>query len=131
MSGRLFQYLDVVGPALFQRDLALNPGNPELVWSAVEARYERANLDAEVSELILMSLTDDEDVAADRVDWLRSVFYAYHEDRARRCCRLPKLLDATASRSLNAKVSDLRELATLTVATNLGHDSIDEPGKSS
>ena len=69
---------------MFQRELTLNPKQPELVWSTVEARYERATLDAEVSELILLSLLDDEDAAADTVDSLRAQFYAYHEDRRRK-----------------------------------------------
>ena len=129
MSGRLFQYLDVAGPVMFQRELALSPDQPELVWSTVEARYERATLDVEVSELILMSLFDDEEDAADLVDSLRARFYAYHEDRARRRCRLPQLLDSGTTRALHSDIAALRERAVLTSEAPGGSNPIDFPRK--
>ncbi len=66
---------------------------------------------AEISELILMHVLDDEDMAADMADALRATFYSYHEDRVRRRCRLPKVLGERATRRVHSSVSDLRERA--------------------
>ena len=127
MSGRLFQHLDILGPIMFQRELALQPEQPELVWSTVEARYERACLDTEVSELILLCLLEDEEHAADRVDSLRANFYAYHEDRVRRRCRLPNLLDAHTTRALHTAITELRERAVLTITASEPADADQSP----
>ena len=129
MSGRLFQYLSVVAPVMFQRERALEPERPELVWSTVEARYERASLDSDVAELILLSLLDDEEEVADLVDSLRARFYAYHEDRVRRRCRLPHLLDAGTTRTLHTDIAALRERAVLTAEGSVATGPDDCPRK--
>lgn len=109
ISGRLYQQLPTIAPILFADELAHSSQNLDLVWVAIEARYDRANLDAEVSELILMHLMDEEDTAADMTDALRAMLYTFHEDLARRRCGLPRLLNDRATRHLVRMVAELAE----------------------
>lgn len=109
ISGRLYQQLPRIAPVLFADELAHSNDNLDLVWVAIEARYDRANLDAEVSELILMHLVDQEDTAADMADALRALLYTFHEDLARRRCELPRLLNDRATRHLVRIVSELSD----------------------
>jgi hypothetical protein len=109
VSGRLYQELPAIAAILFADELAHSNDNLDLVWVAIEARYERANLDAEVSELILMHLKDEEETAADMADALRAMLYTFHEDLARRRCGLPRLLNDRATRHLVTMVSGLAD----------------------
>lgn len=109
MSGRLFQHLAEVASIVFPNELRIADGKRDLLWASIEARYDRANLDAEVSELILMHLMEMEDVAADMADTLRCTFYAYHENRIRQLCALPSLLDDRTAKHLAEVVADLLE----------------------
>ena len=109
VSGRLYQQLPKIAPLLFADELTHSNDNLDLVWVAIEARYDRANIDAEVSELILMHLLDQEDTAADMSDALRAMLYTFHEDLARRRCELPRLLNDRATRHLVTMVSQLAE----------------------
>ncbi len=109
ISGRLSQQLPTIAPVLFADELAHSNANLDLVWVSIEARYDRANLDAEVSELILMHLLDHEETAADMTDALRALLYTFHEDLARRHCNLPRLLNDRAMRHLVTLVSQLAE----------------------
>lgn len=109
ISGRLYQHLPTIAPVLFADELVHSNKNLDLVWVAIEARYDRANLDAEVSELILMYLLDQEDTAADMTDALRALLYTFHEDLARRRCGLPRLLNDRATRHLVKMVADLSQ----------------------
>lgn len=109
VSGRLYQQLEKIAPVLFADELAHSNDRLDLVWVAIEARYDRANLDAEVSELILMHLHDDEETASDMADALRAMLYAFHEDLARRRCELPRLLNDRATRHLVTLVSRLAD----------------------
>ncbi len=109
ISGRLYQQLPRIAPILFADELAHSSDNLDLVWVSIEARYDRANLDAEVSELILMHLLEAEETAADMTDALRAMLYTFHEDLARRRCKLPRLLNDRAMRHLLGLVSQLSE----------------------
>jgi hypothetical protein len=111
ISGRLYQQLPRIAPLLFADELLHSNENLDLVWVAIEARYDRANLDAEVSELILMHLLEEEESAADMSDALRALLYAFHEDLARRRSTLPRLLNERATRHLVRMVSQLAERA--------------------
>lgn len=111
ISGRLYQQLPKIAPVMFADELAHSSENLDLVWVTIEARYDRANLDAEVSELILMHLLETEDTAADMTDALRAMLYTFHEDLARRRCDLPRLLNDRATRHLVTMVSELSERA--------------------
>ncbi len=108
ISGRLFRHLPDIAPLLFADELAQCNHKLGSVWAIIEARYDRANLDAEVSELMLMHLTDDEESAADASDELRRIFYASHEDEVRRRCGLPNLIDDQTRGNLMTMVSGLR-----------------------
>jgi hypothetical protein len=107
ISGRLYQQLPKIAPILFEDELKHSNENLDLVWVSIEARYDRANLDAEVSELILMHLLESEDTAADMTDALRAMLYTFHEDLARRRSGLPRLLNDRATRHLVVLVSEL------------------------
>ena len=109
ISGRLFQYLPDIAPLLFADELAQCNHKLASVWAIIEARYDRANLDAEVSELMLMHLIDDEESAADASDELRRIFYASHEGEVRRRCGLPNLINDQTRCSLVTTVSGLRD----------------------
>ena len=109
VSGRLYQQLPKIAPILFADELQHSNENLDLVWVSIEARYDRANLDAEVSELILMHLLEQEDTAADMTDALRAMLYTFHEDLARRRCELPRLLNDRATRHLVTMISQLAE----------------------
>ena len=75
--------------------------------AAIEARFKRANLDAEVTELILLYLLPEEEAAADFADDLRASLYAFHEDRIRRLCKLPLVLSEASSLRLRSPVTDM------------------------
>ncbi|GEM_PF-1585299 len=111
ISGRLYQLLPEVAPVLFADELQHSNKNLDLVWVSIEARFDRANLDAEISELILMHLLDSEETASDMSDALRAMLYTFHEDLARRRCRLPRLLNERATRHLVGLVQGLSERA--------------------
>jgi hypothetical protein len=111
ISGRLYQQLPRIAPHLFADELLHSNENLDLVWVAIEARYDRANLDAEVSELLLMHLLEEEESAADMTDALRALLYAFHEDLARRRSTLPRLLNERATRHLVRMVAQLAERA--------------------
>ena len=107
MTGRLFQYLESVAPVLFAEEFDRLGKDLCLLSAAIEARYDRANLDAEVSELILMYLLPEHEAAEDIADELRATLYAYHEDRVRRLCGLGLALSDTASARLNSAVGQM------------------------
>ncbi|HNP36283.1 MAG TPA: hypothetical protein PKK10_10550 [Woeseiaceae bacterium] len=109
VSGRLYQQLPRIAPVLFADELEHSSENLDLVWVSIEARYDRANLDAEVSELILMHLLDAEETAADMSDALRAMLYTFHEDLARRRCDLPCLLNERARGHLVNIITELFE----------------------
>jgi len=111
VSGRLYQLLPKVAPVLFADELRHSNENLDLVWVSIEARFDRANLDAEISELVLMHLLDAEETASDMSDALRAMLYTFHEDLARRRCQLPRLLNDRATRHLVSLVKGLSERA--------------------
>ena len=108
MTGRLYEHLPEIAATLCPSDFVSATENVELAVASMQSRYDRANISAEVSELILMHLLDDEDVATDIADSLRAVFYAYHEHRARCRFDLPGHLGDAASRRLAVDVAKLR-----------------------
>lgn len=109
ISGRLYQELPKVAPILFADELEHSKANLDIVWVTIEARYDRASVDAQVSEIIMANLLDDEDQALDMSDALRSLLYAFHEDLARRQSGLPLLLNERSTRDLVTMVTELAE----------------------
>lgn len=105
--------LDVprIAPTLFPDEAGRSGSDLDLVWVTIHARFDRAQIEAETSELILLHLSVSEDEAADIVDELRAVFYAYHEDRIRRSYDLAGQLDERSAALLLTKVTDLANRA--------------------
>ena len=109
ISGRLYQRLEQVAPTLFADELKHSDENLDLVWVTIQARYDRAHLDARISEIILKHLLKSTDSAGDMCFALRSILYAFHEDRIRRTCDLPRNLNDRALRDLVMMVAELAE----------------------
>lgn len=107
ISARLHQQLPQIAPILFADELKHSNENLDLVWVSIEARYDRANIDADVSELIMMHLLEVADTASDMCDALRAMLYTFHEDLARRRCGLPRQLNDRATRHLVKLIDQL------------------------
>jgi hypothetical protein len=117
LTGRLHQHLPEIAASLCPNDFVSSAENVELAVATMQSRFERANIDAEVSELILMHLLHDEDEVADTADSLRALFYAYHEHRARCRFDLPRHLGDQASRRIAVDVANLRN-GSVTLVSN-------------
>jgi len=107
VSGKLSQQLSVIAPVLFPDELAHSGENLDIVWVTIEARYDRAFIDARISEMLLTRLLDNANAARDMTDALRALLYAFHEDLARRRCELPRLLSDRATGDLLTMISEL------------------------
>ncbi len=109
ISGKLYQQLDVIAPLLFADELAHSDQNLDLVWVTIQARHDRAVIDARVSEIIMKHLVGNTEGAADMCTALRSLLYAFHEDVVRRRCGLSLALNDRATRDLVMMVSELAD----------------------
>jgi hypothetical protein len=107
ITGRLDLEMARIAPIVFAEEAHRSGPDLDVVWNTVSARYDRAHIEAETSELILMHLSQSEDDAADAADDFRSVFYAFHEDRLRSSFDLADKLDENSSRRLVASVAEL------------------------
>lgn len=107
ISGALYQHLDRIAPEIFADELEHSDENLDLVWVTIHARHDRALVDARVSGIVLKHLMDSTDGARDMTQALRSLLYAFHEDRIRRQCDLPRVLNDRATRDLIMMVSEL------------------------
>ena len=105
VTGRLDLDVPRIAPTLFADEARRSGHDLDLVWITIHARFDRAHIEAETSELILMHLSASEDDAADTADELREVFYAYHEDRIRRSFDLDAQLDDRIAEQLFTKVA--------------------------
>ena len=109
VSGKLYQDLDRIAPQLFADELKHSDENLDLVWVTIRARFDRALVDARVSVIILKHLMESTDGARDMGHALRSLLYAFHEDRIRRQCGLALVLNDRATRDLIMMVSELAD----------------------
>jgi len=107
ISGELGGAVTDMAPVLFADALAHSNERLDLVWVTIRARFERARVDAEVSEIAMGTLMQDAEIAADMAGALRSLMYAFHEDLARQQCGLPSLLDDRQARELRVMISQL------------------------
>jgi hypothetical protein len=107
ITGRLDLEMARIAPTVFAEEARRSGPDLDVVWNLVSTRYDRAHIEAETSELILMHLSESEVHAADAVDDFRSVFYAFHEDRLRRSFDLEDQLDDESGRRLVATVAEL------------------------
>lgn len=109
VSGRLYQQLPEIAPILFEDELMHSNNNLDIVWVTIEARYDRAYIDAAVSQLVMARILDDKDAAREMVNALRSMLYEFHEDLTRRRTALPLLLNEPSTRDLLLMVQQLAE----------------------
>jgi hypothetical protein len=108
VSGSLYQEIDVVSPAVFPDEHSHSADNLDLVWVTIEARHDRAHVDAAVSEIIMRHLLGDAEAAGDMVNVLRAFHYAHNEDLVRRQCGMQRILDARDANDLAIMVREHR-----------------------
>jgi hypothetical protein len=111
ISGELFRDVAAIAPMLFADELRHSDDQLDLVWVTITARYDRARVDAEISQIVMGHLMRDSDVAADMAEAVRTLMYSLHEDVTRRQCELPLLLDERETRDLVLMVSELEKRA--------------------
>ena len=107
ITGRLDLDMPRIAPTIFAEEARRSGPDLDVVWRTISARFSRAHIEAETSELILMHLLESADDAADSADEFRAVFYAFHEDRIRRSFDLADQLDDASSRELVRRVAEL------------------------
>ena len=107
VSGELYKEIDTIAPIVFPDETAHSAEDLDLVWVTVEARHDRAHVDARVSEIIMSHLLDDAEAAADMSSAIRALQYAFHEDVVRRRTDMPRLMDDRDERDLGIMVSEL------------------------
>jgi len=107
VSGRLDQEIDAIAPVVFANELAHSAGDLDLVWVTIEARHDRAHVDAKVSEIVMRHLLDDADAARDICDTMRALLYPFHEDIVRDRCGLARVLDNYGRQDLDHMVGEM------------------------
>ncbi len=111
VSGDLRNAIATIAPRLFPDETAHSTENLDLVRVTIQARHDRAHVDAMVSEIIMTHLLDDAQAARDMTNALRALQYAFHEHGVRKCCELPLLLDDHGERDLQIMVTGLASRA--------------------
>jgi hypothetical protein len=111
VSGKLHEHMDTIAPRIFPDELANSYLESDIVWVAIRARYDRAKVDATVSEIIMSHLTEDGRGGSDMSMALRSLMYSFHEDLARRISGLEPILDDRNNRELLTMINVLTERA--------------------
>jgi len=109
VSGLLRFQIRSVAESMYADELAHSTDDLDLVWVTIQARYNRARLDASVSELVMRHLLDNADASEDMTNALRALLYSFPEDLVRRVCDLPSLLDERESRDLLVMVLELEK----------------------
>lgn len=111
ISCRLALNMTTVAPVVFEEECAHSNVDLDIVWITIQARFDRAKIDATISEIIMSHLTDDDHHTADMMHSLRSLLYAFHEDLVRRLCKLPSMLNEQGTRELVLMISELANRA--------------------
>lgn len=109
ISGELHLELPSYAQLLFVDELDASGDESSRLWVTIQARYDRAHLDASVSELVMRFLLNSAEAAADMASALRALTYSYHEHTVRQTCKLPVLLDQRESRDLIIMVAELEK----------------------
>jgi hypothetical protein len=107
VSGELGRHIGRLAPTLFPDETAHSDARLDVVWTSLRARFDRANAEARVSELIMTRLLGDADAATDMSDALRALFFAWHEDQVRRGADLEVLLSEQETADLATMVAEL------------------------
>ena len=92
VSGELYREMKRFAPVMFADEYERSNADLDLVWASVQARYDRARLESEASELIMQFMLDSAEHTHDMSSALRSMFFSFHEDGIRRQFSLPSLL---------------------------------------
>jgi len=109
ISGELHLEVRSAAQSLFVDELEHSKNDLDLVRVTIQARYDRAQLDASVSELVMRFLLDSAEATDDMTNALRALLYSYHENTVRHVCDLPSLLDERESRDLLIMVFELEK----------------------
>jgi hypothetical protein len=109
ISGELYLEVDSTAQRLYADEVAHSSENMDLVWVTIQARYDRARLDASVTELVMRYLLNSVVATEDMTNALRALLYSFHEDLVRRVCDLPSILDERESRDLLVMVLELEK----------------------
>lgn len=109
ISGALRLQLRSIAESMYADELKHSADDLDLVWVSIQARYDRARLDASVSELVMRYLLDSADATEDMTNAMRALLYSFHEDLVRRVCDLPSLLGERESRDLLVMVLELEK----------------------
>ena len=107
VSGELGQQMGTIAPMMFPDELAHSNSDLDLVWITIQARHDRAHVDAKVSMIIMDHLSRDADMTVDMVNAMRSLQYGHHENVVRRCCDLNQITEDRDERDLMIMVSEL------------------------
>lgn len=111
VSGKLHEQIEKIAPVIFEDQLAQSYLDFDIVWVTIRARYDRAKVDATVSELIMSHLLGDGQSNSDMSSALRSLMYSFHEDITRRITGLEPILDERNNRELLTMISVLTDRA--------------------
>lgn len=111
ISGKLHREMDRLAPVLFADELSQSSHDMDIVWMTIRACFDRARIDATVSEMIMTHLQGDGPGVGDMTNALRSLLYAFHEDLARRQTGLPLMLNERSTRELVTMISELAQRA--------------------
>jgi len=109
VSGRLSGHIEAIAQSMFPEELAHSTEDLDLVWITIQARHDRAHVDARISEIIISHIMGDADMARDMCNALRSLQYAFHENVARRCSNLNLHTDDRDERDLMIMVGELEK----------------------
>ena len=109
ISGELYLEVGSTKHRLYADEIAHSKDDMDLVWVTIQACYDRAHLDASVSELVMRFLLNSVVATEDMSNALRSLMYSFHEDLVRRVCDLTSLLDERESRDLLVMVLELEK----------------------
>jgi hypothetical protein len=109
VSGQLFDHIEAIAKNMFPDELAHSTEDLDLVWITIQARHDRAHVDARISEIIISHIMGDAEMARDMCNALRSLQYAFHENVARRCSNLNLLADDRDERDLMIMVGELEK----------------------
>ena len=107
VSGELADRMGQIAKTMFPDELAHSDDDLDLVWITIQARHDRAHVDAQVSMIIMNHISRDADMSVDMVNAMRSLQYGHHENVVRRCCDLDQITDDRDERDLMIMVSEL------------------------
>lgn len=107
ISCKLAANMKRIAPVVFEEKLAHEKAGMEMIWATIQARFDRATIDAKVSEIVMSHLNEDDYHTTDMMHSLRSLLYAFHEDLVRRLCKLPSMLNEHGTRELVLMISEL------------------------